>query len=112
MTGQSASAQILTGKELQVYCSMPQGDADNYEKLKTALLQRYKLTEDGIRQKFRENQPTVGETVLQFVAWLRRFFTRWTDMAKCEKSFDGLSDLLIREKFSNSSCRQMPLTLA
>ena len=46
----------LTRKGLQVYSSMPPGDADNYKRLKTALLQQYELTEDGFRQKFRENQ--------------------------------------------------------
>ena len=47
---------------------MPLGDTNNYEKLKTALLQWYKLTEDGFRRKFRENKPVVCETVFQFVA--------------------------------------------
>ena len=35
---------LLTGKGLQVYSSMPPGDANNYDKLQTALLQRYELT--------------------------------------------------------------------
>ena len=65
------------------------GDANNYKKLKTVLLQRFDPTQDGFYQNFKENQREVGETVFQFVARLRRFFTRWTDMAKCEKSFDA-----------------------
>ena len=52
--GQSVSAPLLTAEGLQVYSSMPPGDANNYEMLKTALLQRYELTEDGFRRKFRE----------------------------------------------------------
>ena len=90
---------------------MPPADANNYEKLQTALLQRYKFTEDRFHQKFTENQPEVGETVFRFAARLRRFFTRWTDMAKCEKSFDGLSDLLIHEQFLNTCAAAMALFL-
>ena len=93
---------LLTGKGLQVYSSTPPDNANNYEKLKTALLQRYELTEDGFGWKLRENQPEVRETVFQFVARLRRFFTKWTDMAKCEKSFNGFSELLIRKQFLNT----------
>ena len=58
----------LTGKGLQVYSSMPPGDANSYEKLNIALLQQYELTEDRFRRKFRENQLEVGKTVFQFVA--------------------------------------------
>ena len=46
---------------LQVYSSMPPGDANNYEKLETALLQQFELTQYGFHRKFRENKPEVGE---------------------------------------------------
>ena len=62
---------LLKGKRLQVYTSMPPDDANNYGKLKTALLQWYKLTEDRFHWKFRENQPEVVKQVFQFVAQLR-----------------------------------------
>ena len=54
---------LLAGKGLQVYSSMTPGDANNNEKLKTALLQWYELTEDAFCRKFRENQPEVGGAV-------------------------------------------------
>ena len=75
MIRQSVSAPYSQKKGSQVYSSIPPQDGNNYKKIKTALLQQYELTADGFRQKFRENQPEVGETVFQFVAWLRRFFT-------------------------------------
>ena len=107
MIGQSASAPY-SQKRLHIYSSMPPGDSKNYKKLKSALLQQYELTEDGFCQKFRENQPDVGETVFQFVAQLRRFFTRWTDMVKFKKtSFDGFSGLLIHKQFLNMCAEEM-----
>ena len=51
-----------------------------------------KLTVDGNSEK---NNQNLAKQCFGFVAWLRKFFTRWTGVAKCEKSFDGLSDLLI-----------------
>ena len=53
---------LITRKGLQIYSVMPPGNANNYKKLETALMQWYELTEDGFHRKFRENQPEVGET--------------------------------------------------
>ena len=36
---------LLTGKALQVYTSMPSENAHDYDRLKVALLRRYKLTD-------------------------------------------------------------------
>ena len=55
-------------REGDVYSSMPHHDAKNYQKLKTALLKWYELTEVGFHWKFRENQQFFGVTVFQFVA--------------------------------------------
>ena len=100
---------LLTGKGLQVYSSMPSTEASNYSNLKTALLKRYQLTEDGFRSKFRNSKPESGETVFQFVARLRRYFTRWVDLTEVEKDYEGLSDLLIREQFIGTCSENMRL---
>lgn len=102
---------LLTGKGLQVYSSMPSTEASNYSNLKTALLKRYQLTEDGFRSKFRNSKPESGETVFQFVARLRRYFTRWVDLTEVEKGYEGLSDLLIREQFIGTCSENMRLFL-
>ena len=73
-------SSLLTGKGLVVYTSMPMDQALDYKALKTALLKRYNLTEEGFRTKFRESKPDQGETVFQFVARLDRYFCRWTEM--------------------------------
>ena len=90
---------LLTGKGLQVFNNMPSDQVNNYDQLKVALLQRYELTEDGFRRKFRESKPSKGENVFQFGARLKRFFDRWTQLAKTAETYNGLRDLLIREQF-------------
>ncbi|XP_060079956.1 uncharacterized protein LOC132559365 [Ylistrum balloti] len=102
---------LLTGKGLQVYSSMPATQINKYDELKKALLRRYALTEEGFRVKFRDSKPEKGETAFQFVARLSRYLTRWTHMSEIEQSFEGLSDLLIRERFMQACSTDMVLFL-
>ncbi|XP_069107370.1 uncharacterized protein [Argopecten irradians] len=102
---------LLTGKGLQVYSSMPSTQINDYDELKKALLRRYELTEEGFRVKFNEGKPEKGETAFQFVARLTRYLTRWTQMSEIAKSFEGLTDLLIREQFIQACSSDMALFL-
>ena len=92
-------SSLLTGKGLAVYTSMPADQANDYPALKKAMLKRYQLTEEGFRLKFRESKPAHEETVLQFMARLERYFTRWVEMSQSEESFESLMDLIVREQF-------------
>jgi hypothetical protein len=93
---------LLTGKGLQVYTSLPVTDSSDYEKLKKALLKRYQLTAEGFQKKFREDRPSEGESVYQFIARMKRYLQRWIDLSDIEQTFDGLCNLIIREQFVNS----------
>ena len=98
---------LLTGKALQVNTSMPSENAHDYDRLKVALLKRYKLTEEGYHWRFREIKPDEGETVFQFMTRLRLCFSEWTLMAKCEHSFEELTDLLVHEQFLSVCSTEM-----
>ena len=58
---------LLRGRALDVYARLPVAEANNFDKLKEALLKRYEKTEDGYRRKFYSARPDVGETPKQFV---------------------------------------------
>ncbi|XP_069106410.1 uncharacterized protein [Argopecten irradians] len=90
---------------------MPSTQINDYDELKKALLRRYELTEEGFRVKFNEGKPEKGETAFQFVARLTRYLTRWTQMSEIVKSFEGLTDLLIREQFIQACSSDMALFL-
>ena len=57
------------------------------------------------------SKPETGETVFQFVARLRRYFTRWVDLTEINQDYQGLSDLLIREQFIGTCSENMRLFL-
>ena len=61
-TWASSLSALLKGEALNVYYRLPDEDMSDYNALKTALLKRYQLTEDGFRAKFRSARPEKGES--------------------------------------------------
>ena len=102
---------LLKGRALDVYALLPSDEASNYKALKTALLKRYDLTEDGFKLKFRSCRPESCETFLQFSVRLSSCFQRWFEMSKCTKSFEGLIDLMLRDQFLHVCNRDLALFL-
>ena len=52
--------------------------------------------------RFREGKPEDGESPEQFVTRLNRYLTRWVELSKTEKTYEGISDLFIKEQFIHS----------
>ena len=94
-----ALSALLTGKALETYSSLSAEDAGCYEKLKRALLQRFVLTEDGYREKFRTAKPGKDETPTQFMARIQNYFRRWFELSGEDQTVSGITDLVLREQF-------------
>ena len=90
---------------------MSSHDALDYDKLKEALLKRYQLTEEGFRSKFRECKADYGETPSQFITRLNMYLTRWVDMAKITKSYDGLFEMMVKEQFLTNCAKDLAMYL-
>ena len=90
---------LLQGRALDVYALLPFEKAKDYDELKSALLKRFELTEDGFRQKFRGCRPENGETFQQFAVRMGSYFDRWLEMSKVKPTYDGLYDLMLRDQF-------------
>ena len=90
---------LLTGQALDVYSRMSPDVANNYDKLKEALLLRYDMTRDGFRRKFREGKIDKDESPVQYVSKLKRYANRWVEMSKITKNYDQLMQLFVREQF-------------
>lgn len=102
---------LLKGRALDVYALLPSDKALDYNELKTALLKRYELTEDGFKRKFRSCRPEAGETFGQFSVRLSNYLTRWVEMAKCNKTYEGLFDLMMRDQLLHICNKELTLYL-
>ena len=102
---------MLQGRALDVYALLPFDKAKDYDELKSALLKRFELTEDGFRQKFRGCRPENGETFQQFAVRMGSYFDRWLEMSKVKPTYDGLYDLMLRDQFLSICNRDLLLFL-
>ncbi|CAH3014211.1 unnamed protein product, partial [Porites evermanni] len=63
----SKLSALLSGHALEVYSRLSEEVAQDYDRVKLALMKRYDLTEDGYRRKFRASKPEVDESPEQFI---------------------------------------------
>lgn len=104
-------SSLLTGKALQAYVCVSNDEAKDYNEVKKAILQRYMLTEEGYRQKFRDTFPEKCETVNQFTARMCRYFERWIEMSGIQREYEALKDLVLREQFLRKSHQELRVFL-
>ncbi|XP_077508305.1 uncharacterized protein LOC144119604 [Amblyomma americanum] len=94
----TALSTCLTGEALNVFGRMPAPDSNDYDKVKLALLLRFRLTEEGFRQKFRNETPNDHETPSQFVSRLGNYWGRWIELSKTDKTYEGVKGLILAEQ--------------
>ena len=59
---------LLSGRALEVHSRLSEEAAEDYGKVKIALMKRYDLIEDGYRRKFRASKPEVDERAPETLA--------------------------------------------
>ena len=89
---------LLTGRAMNVYTRMLDTDANDYDKLKKALLTRYNYTEDGYIKRFREVKPQTEETPDQFFICLKNYLAKWSEISG-SRSGDSV-DLIVKNSLS------------
>ncbi|XP_064471789.1 uncharacterized protein LOC135386017 [Ornithodoros turicata] len=97
----TALSLSLAGEALAVFGRLSAEDSNSYEKLSAALLQSFRYTPEGFREKFRSCVPDKKETAVQFGARLSHLFDKWVATSKTTKDFKSLRDLILREQFVN-----------
>ena len=97
---------------MDVYTRMSDTDANDYDKLKKALLTRYNYTENGYRKRFREVKPETEETPDQFVVHLKNYLAKWLELSvSCSGDFDAIVDLIVKEQFINACSEELAVYL-
>ena len=91
---------------------MSDTDANDYDKLKKALLTRYNYTEDGYRKRFREVKPETEETPDQFVICLKNYLAKWLELSGSSSGdFEAIVDLILKEAFINACSEEIAVHL-
>ena len=98
---------LLTGRALEVYSRMPDEQSTDYDMLKTALLLKYELTEEGFRVRFRSSKLDSNETYTQFITRIEGYLGRWVELSGSGESYDSLVDLILREQLLNVCSREL-----
>ena len=98
---------LLSGRALEVYARMREEEAGEYSSLKSALLLRYDLTEEGYRKRLRESRPELDESPAQFITRLREYLNKWIELAGANGSTDSIVDLMVSEQFLNSCSSEL-----
>lgn len=91
-------AANLVGKAQQAYAALSAEDASSYDKLKEAILQRYDITEESYRQRFRTTKKKSGESSRELVARLDDLALKW--LKSC-KNLAEVRDRVVMEQFLN-----------
>ncbi|XP_075737410.1 uncharacterized protein LOC119162224 [Rhipicephalus microplus] len=107
----TALSLCLSGEALNVFSRMPASDCTDYEKLRKALMIRFRLTEEGFREKFRRATPNNNETCSLFLTRLRNFLERWVDLAGTGNSYEALFELVLKEQFLSTCATTLELFL-
>ena len=100
---------LLSGKALDVYSTLPIDEAQDYAKLKLALLRKYNLTEEGYRTKFKTSKPKQDETAAQYASRLGNYLQKWTEIAKVDKNYKGVCEFVIIDQFMHSVPKDVAL---
>ena len=107
----SKLSALLSGRALEVYSRLSEEAAQDYDRVKLALMKRYDLTEDGYQRKFRASKPEVDESPEQLIVRLDRYLLRWLELSDTERSFKGLKDLIVKEQFIDSCPKELAIHL-
>ena len=75
-------APLLTGRAQQAYAALNADDAQNYNRVKEAILRRYDISEETYRQRFRSTTRKEGEAYSELAIRLQDLFVKWTTECK------------------------------
>ena len=103
---------LLTGRAMGVYARISDTDANDYDKLKKALLTRYNYAEYGYRKRFREVNPETEETPDQFIIRLKNYQAKWLELSGSSSGdYDAIVDLIVKEQFINACSEELAVYL-
>jgi hypothetical protein len=93
---------LLDGKALEAYKRMSNDERKDFEIMKAVILKTYLKNPDSYKKKFDDASMEVGESMQQFITRIQGFYLRWVEVAKIEKTFEGLFHEAVKSKIFNT----------
>ncbi|KAG1929738.1 gag-pol fusion protein [Pimephales promelas] len=87
---------LLTGKALEAYLAMDEEQADVYDELREALLEKFNISPETYRQRFRASTVPAGESATETYHRLRNLYRRWVRPEQSTK--EEIGELIILEQ--------------
>ncbi|KAH6935084.1 hypothetical protein HPB50_003343 [Hyalomma asiaticum] len=84
-------------------------DADDYNKIKAALLKKFRLSAEAFRRRFRDAQKTTSETFQEFAFNMKADLVEWLKGEGVYEDRDKVVDLICLEQFYGSIDEEMRL---
>lgn len=88
---------LLTGKARSAYVAMDGTDAEDYDKVKDAILIKYEINAEIYQQRFRSSEILPDETLRELYVQLKDLFSKWVKPETC--TILQLSEFVILEQF-------------
>lgn len=101
----------LTGKALDSYARLGEGESNDYHVIKKAILKRYNLTASTYKDKFRTCKQNPNETFRECYTRSLNYFEHWCQMERVNHNFQTLVDMIMREQLVNSSSKDLQVWL-
>ena len=102
---------LLKGCTLEVFVRLSKDDQSEYGQIKEALLTNFDLTKRSFRKKFRDCRPEKAETLRQFSGRLASYLDKWLGLAKVEKTYEAVCDILTRDQFLDCCSHELYMYL-
>ena len=105
---------LLKGKAAEAYAQVPMEDACDYDIVKEALYNRFKLSAETYRMKFRSMKKEGNETFSQFVNRLKITLNRWVTLSYShvnKPKENVLEDIILLEQLYNIVTPELDLFL-
>ncbi|KAG0424005.1 hypothetical protein HPB47_000242, partial [Ixodes persulcatus] len=91
-----------TGGSTKVVARLSAGDADDYDKVKSSLLKRYRLSAEAFRQRFRNASKKSSEGYSEFAYGLKTNLIEWLKSEEVYESRDKVVECVCLEQFFRS----------
>ncbi|KAM9329523.1 complement factor I [Gastrophryne carolinensis] len=88
----------LKGKALEAFIELPPEKDGDYEAIRDSIVEKYQLTPEVYRRRFRSLHKGPADSYLDLLARLRTTFRQWVHGLK-KDSFDTLEDLMVQDQF-------------